>query len=225
MWSQYRSRGQVFLLRVKGVETCGCRHTSNTEISHGCVKTRKTSMSSHHVCCRFADAIKCLCHRSTGCLPVNLHLIENSEQQDACLSRLLRAHLYTFTEEHTEESRRSKARAKDDESRSVTFQCVMTRHAPRYLPLHPSRIGAASLTRVLSVSLVRGNQEHRPHWSLSVEGQSCHRDSINVSSGIGVLCVEAALTSTSPALAKTSLASARDSSASLRSHFNCIKAP
>ena len=128
----------MFKLRVKRDKTCGSRHTSNIEISHGYVKTRKTSITSLHVCRRFADAIKCLC------LSINLHLIGNSVQQDACLSRLPRALLYTSTQEHTDEPRRSKTRAKDDDSRSVTFQYVITRHVPRYLPLQPSRIGAAS---------------------------------------------------------------------------------
>ena len=95
----------------------------------------------------------------------------------------------------------AKTRAKDDGSRSGTFQYVMTRHVPRFLP--PSNrlcLSKAKAVIVRSPMLAAGSE-------------------------LSVSKVEAALASaTSPALARASIASARNSSASLRSHFNCTRA-
>ena len=144
-------------MSVKRVKTCRCQHTSNIEISHRCVKTKKTRLSSLHVADVSPMQSNVRVTTARVAFTIDLHLIGNSVQY-ACS-----AHFCTRPHRNTEESRKSKTRAKDDESRDVTFQYVITRHSPRYLPLHPSRIGAASLTRLMSVDIVCGNQEHRPH--------------------------------------------------------------
>ena len=68
---------------IKRVKTCGCSHTSNNEISHGCVETRKTTLSLLHACCRFGSAIKSLCHNSAGCLHVESHLNGNFSHNES----------------------------------------------------------------------------------------------------------------------------------------------
>ncbi len=160
LWSQHRtstclgtfpSRGQVFKMREKKeLKRVDVNTLQTIEISHRCVEKKNTRLSSLQVCWRFADATQCPCRNSTGCL-YKLTCI-SSETLYSTLAPRTSVHVHT-----------AKTRAKDDESRSVTFQYVITRHVPRFLSLHPSRIGAASLTRLMSVSLVRENQEHRPH--------------------------------------------------------------